>query len=320
MMKNIAVLGGGYTSERQISLNSANQVFNNIDRSKFNPYLIDVCEKGLFCINENKQIAVDLNNFSIIDDGKNIKFDYAYIVLHGSPGEDGKIQGYLDMLKVPYSSCGVFSSAVSFDKIACKKLLADNNIAMAKSVSINDVAAFSIDEILSITGLPCFVKPSQAGSSFGITKVYEKEKLIDAINIAATEDNNILIEEFIDGMEVSCGILKTKNKTYIFPITEICSKNDFFDTEAKYEDGLSDEITPARISDEETKLIRKKTLAIYDILNCKGIVRVDYIIKNGIPYFLELNSIPGMSAASIIPKQIHAMNLNISDILTEIID
>ena len=318
-MKNIAVLGGGYTSERQISLNSANQVFNNIDKTKYNPYLIDVCEKGLFCIKENKQIAVDLNNFSIIDDGKTIKFDYAYIVLHGSPGEDGKIQGYLDMLKIPYSSCGVFSSAVSFDKIACKKLLADNNIAMAKSVAINDVAAFSVDEILSITGLPCFVKPSRAGSSFGITKVYEKEKIIDAINIAATEDNNILIEEFINGTEVSCGILKTKKKTYIFPITEICSKNDFFDTTAKYKDGLSDEITPARLSDIEAKSVQQATFEIYDILNCKGIVRVDYIIKNGIPYFLELNSIPGMSAASIIPKQIQAMNLNISDILTEII-
>ncbi len=317
---NIAVLGGGYTSERQISLNSAKQVFDNIDRTLFNAYLIDVTTEGMFCINNNNKISVDLNSFSVNIDNTIIIFDFAYIILHGSPGEDGKIQGYLDIMNIPYSSCDVFTSALTFDKVATKKILSCSGIKMADSYVINNADCFCSDEIISKIGLPCFVKPNTSGSSYGVTKVYEKEKFIDAVNEAAKEDSIIIVEEFIEGTEVSCGVLKTSKNTYIFPVTEIYTKNDFFDLEAKYTPGLTEEITPARITEKEAELVWENTSRIYDELGCKGIVRIDYIIKNGMPYFLELNSIPGMSAESIVPKQIRSIGKSMTEILTEVIE
>lgn len=321
MKKNIAIIGGGYTSERQISLNSATQVYNNIDTKLFNKYLLDISLEGCFCIFENNKIRVDLNDFSVFINDHKVKFDFVFIVIHGTPGEDGKIQGYFDMLNIPYSSCNLLCSAITYNKLFSKNILKNNpNISMAKSVVINGNDCFSVDEIVDVLGLPCFVKPNTAGSSFGITKVYEKEKIIDAVNHARTEDNTVLIEEFIKGTEVSCGIIKSNKNSYFLPITEIATKNDYFDTEAKYQDGFCDEITPARITDKEAELVQKTTSLIYDLLYCSGIVRVDYIIRNGEAFFLELNSIPGMSAASIVPKQIKAAGLNITDILTELIN
>ena len=318
---NIAVLGGGYSSERQISLNSAKQVFLNLPDEKFNKFLIDVSKDALFCIYENEKIKVDFNDFSINIKGEHIKFDFAFIVLHGSPGEDGKIQGYLDLLNIPYSACGLLASAITFDKIFCKNILQKNpNINLAKSLSINDNKIFTVEEFTDFVGLPCFVKPNTSGSSFGVSKVYIKEKFIDAVNYARKEDDIVLIEEYIKGTEVSCGVLKMETKEYIFPVTEISTNNDFFDTQAKYEDGFTDEITPARISAKATKAVQDTASLIYDELRCKGIVRIDFIVRDDIPYFLEVNSIPGMSEASIIPKQIAAAELNISTILTEIIE
>jgi D-alanine-D-alanine ligase len=191
---------------------------------------------------------------------------------------------------------------------------------MADSYVINNADCFCSDEIISKIGLPCFVKPNTSGSSYGVTKVYEKEKFIDAVNEAAKEDSIIIVEEFIEGTEVSCGVLKTSKNTYIFPVTEIYTKNDFFDLEAKYTPGLTEEITPARITEKETELVWENTSRIYDELGCKGIVRIDYIIKNGVPYFLELNSIPGMSAESIVPKQIRSIGKSMTEILTEVIE
>lgn len=319
-MKNIAVLAGGYTSERQISLNSGNQIYLNLDRSLYNPYLIDVRKEGLFCMLGGKEYKVDINSFSADIEGVPTKFDYAYLALHGSPGEDGKIQAVLDILGIPYSACDAFSSMVTLNKIAAKKLLADEGIAMAKMAIIRGENPFDVDEIVDKVGLPCFVKPATAGSSFGVTKVYEKDKFIDAINLARTEDTTIIVEEFIKGVEVSCGILKTPDYEKVFPITEISTKNDYFDTEAKYTPGLTNEITPARISEEETRMVQEATSRIYDIIGCSGIVRIDFIIKEGIPYFIEVNSIPGMSAESIVPKQIRTMGLNMTDILTKVIE
>lgn len=319
-MKNIAVLAGGYTSERQISLNSGNQIYLNLDRSLYNPYLIDVRKEGLFCMLGGKEYKVDINSFSADIEGVPTKFDYAYLALHGSPGEDGKIQAVLDILGIPYSACDAFSSMVTLNKIAAKKLLADEGIAMAKMAIIRGENPFDVDEIVDKVGLPCFVKPATAGSSFGVTKVYEKDKFIDAINLARTEDTTIIVEEFIKGVEVSCGILKTPDYEKVFPITEISTKNDYFDTEAKYTPGLTNEITPARISEEETRMVQEATSRIYDIIGCSGIVRIDFIIKEGIPYFIEVNSIPGMSAESIVPKQIRTMGENITDILTKVIE
>ena len=319
-MKNIAVLAGGYTSERQISLNSGNQIYLNLDRKLYNPYLVDVRKEGFFCMLDGKEYKVDLNSFSADIEGVPTKFDYAYLALHGSPGEDGKVQALLDILGIPYSACDAYSSMVTLNKISAKKLLIDEGIAMAKMAIIRGENPFDVDEIVEKVGLPCFVKPATAGSSFGVTKVYEKEKFIDAINLARTEDTTIIVEEFIKGVEVSCGILKTPDYEQVFPITEISTKNDYFDTEAKYTPGLTNEITPARISEEETRLVQEATSRIYDIIGCSGIVRIDFIIKEGTPYFIEVNSIPGMSAESIVPKQVRTMGLNMTDILTKVIE
>lgn len=320
MRKNIAVLAGGYTSERQISLNSGQQIFDNIDKNLFNAFLVDVRTDGFFCKTKNAEYKVDMNNFAVSIDGELVKFDYAYLALHGSPGEDGKVQALLDMLGVPYSACNVFASMITFSKIAAKKMLADENIAMAKSAIIHGQEPFSVDEIVQKVGLPCFVKPATAGSSFGVTKVYEKEKFIDAVNHAQTEDETVLVEEFIKGVEVSCGVLKTTEYQQVFPVTELSTSNDYFDTEAKYTPGLTNEITPARISDEETQKVQDATSRIYDIIGCSGIVRIDFIIKDGTPYFIEVNSIPGMSAESIVPKQIRTMGKTLTEILTIVIN
>lgn len=318
---NIAVLGGGYTSEREISLNSAKQIFANLSTNKCNPFLVDVSYDGMFCITDGQKFKLDLNDFSTIINGIKIKFDFVFIVIHGSPGEDGKIQGYFDILNIPYSSCGVLTSAVTFDKISCKKFLQNNpQIFMAKSIVIDEYSEPSVNQIIKIVGLPCFVKPNTSGSSYGVTKVYEKENFINAVNHARTEDKIVLVEEFIKGIEVSCGAFKTKNTVKVLPVTEISTKKDYFDTQAKYEIGLTEEITPARISKKIIKLVQKTTLLIYKELRCKGIVRVDFIIKNEIPYFLEVNSIPGMSEASIIPKQILAEGLSLTDVLWEIVE
>ena len=319
-MRNIAVLAGGYTSERHISINSGNQIFDSLDKTLYNCFFIEVNSDGMFCVYEGKNYLVNMNDFSFMLKNKKIEFDYAYITLHGSPGEDGKIQGWLELLNIPYSACNVFSSSVSFNKNACKKMLEDTGVYLAQSVALVNGDNFSVDEVIEKTGLPCFVKPNTAGSSYGVTKVYDKNKLIDAVNLAALEDNVIIVEEFIEGTEVSCGVLKTSDTELVFPVTEIVTINDYFDTQAKYDPSLTQEITPARIPDTETMQVQKFSSMIYDLLNCKGIVRIDYIIRQGKPYFLELNSIPGMSAESIVPKQIRTIGKTLTDILTLIIE
>lgn len=315
-MRNIAVLAGGYTSERKISLNSGNQIFNSLDKSFYNPYLVEVNLNGLFCVINGQKYPVDMNDFSVLTPEGSVKFDFAYLALHGSPGEDGKIQGWFDIMGIPYSCCGVYASSITFNKVACKKILNNTDVYLAKSVVIKNGESFSVDDIIEKLGLPCFVKPNTAGSSYGVSKVYKKDDIIDAVNKACDEDDTIIIEEFIEGIEVSCGVIKTEKESLVFPVTEISTVNDYFDTEAKYNPALTNEITPARITDEETKLVQQFSSQIYDELECKGIVRIDYIIRNGIPFFLEVNSIPGMSAESIVPKQIRTIGRTMTEILT----
>jgi D-alanine-D-alanine ligase len=319
-MRTIAIIAGGYTSERHISINSGNQILNSLDKNLYTTFLVDARKEGFFCLSDQKEYKIDLNDFSFIKNDKKIQFDYAYITLHGSLGEDGKVQAMLDILNIPYSASNHISSVITFDKVVCKKMLADTDIIQAKSIVIKNDDAFSIDEISEYLGMPCFVKPNTAGSSYGVTKVYEKEKLIEAVNLARKEDTTVIIEEFIAGTEVSCGVMKTSKNSYIFPVTEIATKNDYFDTEAKYDPELTDEITPARITENETKRVQDDCSFIYDKLNCKGIVRIDFIIKNKNPYFLEVNSIPGMSAESIVPKQIRTMGKKLTEIFTEVIE
>lgn len=321
MKKNIAIVAGGDSSEHIISINSAKQVNEVLDKEKYNIYTVIIKEtKWIVNGDSFKDVIVDKNDFSFSLNNQKIKFDCALIIIHGTPGEDGKLQGYFDTLKIPYTSSSTLASAITFNKIFSKNYLKSFDIPLAKFVSLKKGDTIDADQIINITGLPCFVKPNCGGSSFGVSKVKEKEKLHEAIEIAFKEDNEILIEEFLEGSELTCGLVKTNKGDIIFPPTEIVSKNEFFDYEAKYTEGIAEEITPARISNELTKDIQNLSSQIYDIFQLNGIVRVDYIFTNNKLYFMEVNTVPGMSAASLVPQQIKAANLSIKDILSLIIE
>ena len=321
MKKNIAIIGGGDSSEHVISVKSAELILGLINMDKYNPYPVTV--KGTKWISkmpDGSEQQVDLQDFSISPDGKKIRFEYAYIIIHGTPGENGKLQAYFDIQKIPYNTSSVLSSAISFNKYVCKMYLRNFGITTAEAILIRKNQEISNNEIIEKVGLPCFVKPNNGGSSFGTSKVNRAEEMEKAIFEAFKEDDEIIIESFVKGTELSCGLLKTGNEEIIFPITEIVSSNDFFDYEAKYTEGKAQEITPARIPDEINRRCRQMASEIYDHLYCKGIVRVDFIVRGNQVYFLELNSIPGMSRESIVPKQIRAMGLKVEEIIDKVID
>ena len=252
-------------------------------------------------------------------DGEHKIFDYALILIHGTPGEDGRLQGYLDMMGVPYSSCSMVSSVVTFDKITTKRTLA-GHVNLARERFLRRGEAYDTAQIVAELGLPLFVKPNANGSSFGVTKVHRAEELDDAIDTAFAQGDEILIEECISGREMGCGILVTREKEYVFPITEIVPRNDFFDYEAKYTAGCSEEITPAQIPDEVRRELNRMTREAYRLCRCSGVVRVDFIVTpSGKPYFIELNSIPGMSAGSIVPKQAREMGISLGELYDLII-
>jgi D-alanine-D-alanine ligase len=251
--------------------------------------------------------------------GEKIHLEYAYIMIHGTPGEDGILQGYFEMLGIPYSTCGVQSSALTFNKNFCNKYLQSCGIQLARSIRLHSGAQWNPSEVVDKLGLPLFVKPNAGGSSFGITKVKKEEELSGAVARAMDESNEVLIEQFIDGKEFTCGVVKIGEKKLVLPVTEVIPKNEFFDYEAKYTPGMAEEITPARISAELTKQVQALSAEIYDLCNCKGIVRVDYILKEDTFFFLEINTVPGMTATSFIPQQVKAAGLNLTDLLTEII-
>jgi len=319
MKKNIALLYGGYSSEHEISLLSSELVYELIDKKLFKVYMIYIRDLNWIAEIDGYKVNVDKNDFTVTINNNKIKFDCAVNIIHGTPGEDGLLQAYLELLKIPYTACNFFESALTFDKQACKLYLKEFGINQAKSTIVRKSEKIDVNGILSKVGLPCFVKPNAGGSSFGTSKVIEKTKLKEAIEIALKEDDIVIIEEFIEGIELTHGLVKTIKKDYILPITEIVSENDFFDYEAKYK-GESDEITPARIPDEIKIKLQKLSSEIYDILNCKGIVRVDYILKNDDLYFLEINTVPGMSKESIVPQQAEADKVNLSRIYTELIN
>lgn len=321
MKKNIAVVYGGDSSEFVVSVRSSENVYNAITEAGFTAWKVQL--KGLdWDVYEDGQIvaAVDKSDFSFVKDGKKIQFDFAYITIHGTPGEDGKLQGYFDLVKVPYSTCGVYSSALTFNKYFCSNYLRNFGITMAKSVRLFKGDKIESDQLIEKLGLPVFVKPNAGGSSFGVTKVKEKAQLQEALELAMTESDDILVEEFIDGKEFTCGLVKIGPEKIVFPVTEVIPQNEFFDYEAKYVAGKTDEITPARISQELTQKIQQLSSKIYDLCDCSGIVRIDYILKDGEFYFLEVNTTPGMTATSFVPQQIAAMNRKLSDVLGMIIN
>lgn len=321
MKKNIAVVYGGDSSEFVVSVKSSKNVFESIDPAIYNVWKVEM--KGLdWEVMEDDQVIapIDKNDFSFDKNGEKIKFDFAYITIHGTPGEDGKLQGYFDMVKIPYSTCGVYSSALTFNKYFCSNYLRNFDVNIAKSVRLYKGDQVNVDQLVEKLGLPLFVKPNAGGSSFGVTKVKQKEQLFDALKMAMNESSDILIEQYIDGPEFTCGLVKLSNQELIFPVTEVIPQNEFFDFEAKYTVGKTDEITPARISSELTQKIQQLSSRIYDLCDCSGIVRMDYILKDNEFYFLEVNTTPGMTATSFVPQQIAAMGRKLGDILGLIIE
>lgn len=320
-MKNIALLAGGNSSEREIALQSAAQVAEAFDTERYNVWLIDVHERNFTYRNSEGEWRVDLNDFSLTMGSERVEFDFAYIMIHGTPGEDGHLQGYLEMMGVPFSSCDMVSSVVTFDKITTKRAVADTGVGLAKGILLREEDWIAPDAIVAELGLPLFVKPNASGSSCGVTKVKSVEELPEAIFKAFDESSEVLVEEFIAGREMACGVLVTADKEYLFPITEVVAKNEFFDYEAKYTAGMSDEITPADIAPEIAERLHEMTLAAYKACRCKGLARVDFIVTpEGKPYMIEINTIPGMSAGSIVPKQIRAAGMTMTEVLTLVIE
>ncbi|MFO7878798.1 MAG: D-alanine--D-alanine ligase [Bacteroidota bacterium] len=320
MKINVAIMAGGPSSERVISLQTAENIANSLDKEKYTSFMIDVNGPAwIYNKGGQDETGVDKNDFSIHKAGQKINFDIAVIAIHGKQGEDGLLQGYFENMNIPYSTTGVLGSALSYDKIRCKAYLKNYDVPMASEIVVTKHDIPTPSAIATQLGLPVFIKPNTAGSSFGVTKVYHEKDIEPAIMHAFKEDRQVIIESFIEGTEVSCGVLKTAVNEHIFPVTEIDTKRDFFDYDAKYTPELTDEITPARISDDETAAVQKFASMIYDKLNFHGLVRIDFIIKHGIPWFLEANTIPGLSKNSIVPKQIRCMRMTESQIFDEVI-
>lgn len=321
MKRTIAIVAGGDTSEYEVSLRSAQGIYSFIDKEKYTLYIVGM--HGLdwhVRLEDGRTLPVDRNDFSFQLDGQKVKFDFAYITIHGTPGEDGRLQGYFDMLRIPYSCCGVLAAALTYDKFACNQYLHAYGVRIAESLLLRQGQAITDDEVVEKIGLPCFIKPSLGGSSFGVTKVKTREQIQPAIAKAFDEAQEVVVEAFMDGTELTCGCYKTRSKSVVFPITEVVSHNEYFDYKAKY-NGESDEITPARISDELADRVKKLTSAIYDILGAQGIIRVDYIVTEGDKInLLEVNTTPGMTATSFIPQQVRAAGLDIKDVMTDIIE
>ena len=318
--KNIAIVAGGDSSEYVVSVKSGANVLKAVNRELFNTWLVRIKgDEWIVLEGELKLADIDKSDFSFTIDGKKSKFDYAYIIIHGTPGEDGLLQGYFEMVNIPYSSCDVQSSALTFNKFFCNNYLRNFGIPMAKSVRLLAGEKYSALQIAESLGLPLFVKPSAGGSSFGVTKVKKGEDLVEAVNKALDESPEAIIEEYIEGTEFTCGVVKIGARKLVLPVTEVIPKNEFFNYESKYIPGMAEEITPARISEALTLKVQTLSAQIYDLCNCNGIVRIDYILQGGIFYFLEVNTVPGMTETSFIPQQIKAMGLNLTDLLTDII-
>ncbi len=300
--KNIAVIMGGYSSEKEISIKSGNVVVTHLDKEKYAIFPAYILPDTWFCKLENKEYPIDKSDFSITIDQQKIHFDCIFNAIHGDPGENGRILAYFDLLHLKYTSAPFYQMALTFNKRDTLSVVKEYGIPTAKSVYLNKGDEIDLDFIIKKLGLPCFVKANCAGSSYGVSKVYKKENLHKAMDYSFTESNEILIESFLDGKEVSVGVHDFNGKIEVLPMTEIVSENDFFDYEAKYL-GKSQEITPARITEKEKATLTKIATKIYKVLGMQGMTRSDFILVDGIPHFIEMNTVPGLSEASIIPQQ-----------------
>ena len=321
MKRTIAIVAGGDTSEYEVSLRSAQGIYSFLDKDKYNPYIVVLHGTDWHVqLADGTTAPIDRNDFSFTVNGQKTTFDYAYIIIHGTPGEDGRLQGYFDMLHLPYSGCGVLTSSLTYDKFVCNQYLKGFGVRIAESLLLRRGQSIAGEDVIQKIGLPCFIKPNLGGSSFGVTKVKAPEQIQPAIAKAFEEAPEVIVEAFMGGTEITCGCYKTSQSSVVFPITEVVSHHEYFDYDAKYK-GDSDEITPARIPDELRDRVQKLTSAIYDILGARGIIRVDYIITEGSKInLLEVNTTPGMTATSFIPQQVRAAGLDIKDVMTDIIE
>lgn len=319
-MKNVAIIMGGYSSEYQISLKSGNVVFNFLDKSKYNAYRIHIFKEKWVMVDDNEnEFPVNRHDFSVNYAGLKLMFDVVFNAIHGTPGEDGLMQAYFELLGIPQTSCDYYQAALTFNKRDMLSVLKPYGIKTATSFYLDKGDAINEDEIIKTVGLPMFVKPNKSGSSFGISKVKSKEELLPAIENAYKEDNEIIIESFLDGTEVSVGVINYKGETTVLPITEIVSENDFFDYEAKYL-GKSKEITPARISDEIRQKVEAVSKKAYEVLKMKGFSRSEFIIVNGEPFMLEMNTIPGLTTESILPQQAKEAGISLTELFDNAIE
>jgi D-alanine-D-alanine ligase len=323
LKRTIAIVCGGDSSEHDVSLRSGQGIYSFFDKERYEVYIVEI--RGTdwnVQLPDGMTSRINMNDFSFQQDGKTRFFDYAYITIHGTPGENGILQGYFDMIKMPYSTSNVLVEAMTFNKFVLNQYMRGYGVKVAESVLIRrgQEQQVSKKDIIDRVGMPCFVKPANDGSSFGVSKVNKPDQLAAALRVAMMESDEVMIESFLEGTEITVGCYKTKQKEVVFPVTEVVTKNEFFDYDAKY-NGQVEEITPARISPELTERAQKLTSAIYDILHCNGIIRIDYIISpKGDITMLEINTTPGMTPTSFIPQQVRAAGLSMTDVLTDIVE
>ena len=325
--RNIAIVCGGYSSEHEVSLRSAQGIYSFFDKERYNVYIVEISKEAWWVnVEENQQLPIDKNDFSFELNGNKVKFDYAYITIHGTPGENGLLQGYFDMIQLPYSTSGVLVEAMTFNKFVLNNYLRGFGYNVAKSMVVykDEADQISAEKIESELGMPCFIKPAADGSSFGVSKVKTKSDIPAALELAFNESNEVMIESFLQGTEISIGCYATKEGLVSLPATEVVTENEFFDYNAKY-NGQVQEITPARLQPDTAERVAKQVKEIYSLLRCNGIIRIDYIISkdsegNDVLNLLEINTTPGMTATSFIPQQVRAAGLNMTDVLTNIVE
>ncbi len=320
MKKKIALVTGGYSGEATISYKSAKTIYNNLDKDLYDVFVIDINPQGWFYDTNGVKTEVDKNDFSLNINNQKINFDAVFIGMHGTPGEDGKLQGYFDMLGIPYTSCNAATSALTFNKRYTVAVASMGGIHVAKSVHLFKHTKYELDVILSALQLPYFIKPNNGGSSIGMSKVSEALQLQPALDKAFEEDDQVLVEEMIQGREFTVGVFRTGGTITVLPITEVVAHKEFFDFEAKYE-GKSSETTPADITKEWKEAIEGAAKKIYQVFNCSGIVRIDFIYNTIVnaPFMLEINTVPGQSEASIIPQQVKASGSNLKEFYAKLV-
>lgn len=317
----VVLFMGGDSGEYEVSIASAAQVNNYLDADKFEVFPVLIRDgKWTHTLGNGTVIPFDRNDHCLYIDNETVKFDCAFIAIHGTPGEDGKLQGYLDIAGIPYTTCDVTTSALTFNKYFCNDLAKQYGVKVANTIIVRKGEEWNPDSLAKEVGLPCFIKPNKAGSSVGVSKVYEKAGIEGAINKAFAEDDEVLVQQFIKGREMACGVFTMNGAVKVLPVTEVISKNDFFDYQAKYTEGLASEITPAPISEELSTECKKLTEYMYRKFNCKGVVRFDYFLTDNEWWFLEVNTVPGFSSGSIVPKQVQAAGYNLKDFFGALVE